>query len=64
MQNNLKAFDYRAWKSEVNVVLKKIYSIDIEMAGIDDDYLKVHFEMKESPSEFVKRFGDKYDLTQ
>lgn len=64
MRNNSGTVDYLEWKSEVNVVLENVYSIDTDMAGIDDDYLIVHFEMKQSPSEFVKWFGEKYDLRE
>jgi hypothetical protein len=46
----------------VNRRLKKIYVITIADAGIDDEFLTSHWEMKQSPYEFVEWFGNKYDL--
>jgi len=42
--------------------LKDVYVITINDAGIDDEFLKTHWEMKQSPYEFVEWFGIKYDL--
>jgi hypothetical protein len=44
--------------------LKEIYVITISDAGIDDEFLKSHWEMKQSPYEFVEWFGIKYDLDE
>ena len=40
-----------------------IYVITIDDSGVDDEYLTPHWEMKQSPYEFVEWFGIKYDLT-
>lgn len=56
--------DFRKWKSAVDETLMQIYSISIEDSGIDDEYLKTHFGMPQTPLDFVKWFGDKYDLTE
>jgi hypothetical protein len=64
MHSNSEPIDFSKWKSEVDTVLKRVYSINIEQAGIDDDFLSVHFEMKQFPVEFVKWFAEKYDLTE
>lgn len=42
--------------------LKDIYAISLDDAGIDDEFLKPHWEEKEAPFEFVLWFGNKYDL--
>ena len=50
------------WRNAVNRRLKEIYVITISDAGIDDAFLKSHWEMKQPPYEFVEWFGNKYDL--
>jgi hypothetical protein len=54
--------DFAKWRGAVNRRLKDIYAIGINDAGIDDAYLKSHWEEKEPPFEFVLWFGNKYDL--
>jgi hypothetical protein len=39
------------------------YGITIDDSGVDDEYLMPHWQMKQSPYEFVEWFGIKYDLT-
>jgi hypothetical protein len=57
-----KDVSFAKWRSAVNLRLKKIYAITINDAGIDDEFLTSHWEMKQSPYEFVEWFGNKYDL--
>jgi hypothetical protein len=57
-----KEVSYSRWKTAVNKRLVAIYGITIVDSGVDDDYLTVHWEMKQSPYEFVEWFGTKYDL--
>lgn len=53
---------FAKWRVAVNRRLKDIYVITISDAGIDDEMLKSHSEMKQSPCEFVEWYGIKYDL--
>jgi hypothetical protein len=53
---------FTKWRVAVNRRLKDVYVITINDAGIDDEFLKTHWEMKQSPYEFVEWFGIKYDL--
>ncbi len=53
---------YRHWRGTVAKRLHQIYCITIEDAGIDEDYLIGHWRSNETPFEFVKWFGNKYDL--
>jgi hypothetical protein len=53
---------FSKWRKAVNRRLKNIYAITITDAGIDDEFLTSHWEMKQSPYEFVEWFGTKYDL--
>lgn len=53
---------FREWQNAVDHRLKNIYGITIDDAGIEDERLKSHWEMKQSPWEFVEWFGNKYDL--
>jgi hypothetical protein len=53
---------FAKWRSAVNRRLKAIYAITINDAGIDDEFLASHWDMKQSPYEFVEWFGIKYDL--
>ena len=57
-----KETSYSRWKAAVNKRLVAIYGITIVDSGVDDEYLTVHWEMKQSPYEFVDWFGVKYDL--
>jgi hypothetical protein len=53
---------FAKWRSAVNRRLKEIYAITIDDVGVDDDFLTSHWEMKQSPYEFVEWYGIKYDL--
>jgi hypothetical protein len=53
---------FAEWRSTVNRRFKEIYAITINDAGMDDAFLTSHWEMKQSPNEFVEWFGIKYDL--
>jgi len=53
---------FREWRKAVNRRLKDIYVVTIDDAGIDSDMLASHWEMKQSPYEFIQWFGNKYDL--
>jgi hypothetical protein len=44
---------FAEWRSAVDRRLKEIYAITIEDDGIDDEFLTSHWEMKQSPHEFV-----------
>jgi hypothetical protein len=57
-----KEVSFAKWRRAVNRRLKDIYVITIDDAGIDDDRLLSHWQMKQSPYEFVEWFGNKYDL--
>jgi hypothetical protein len=57
-----KETNYSRWKATVDKRLVAIYGITIVDSGVDDEYLTVHWEMKQSPYEFVDWFGIKYDL--
>ena len=53
---------FAKWCVAVDRRLKDIYVITIGDAGIDNEMLKSHWEMKQSPYEFVEWYGIKYDL--
>ena len=53
---------FAEWRRAVNRRLLKVYGIDIEDSGVDDDFLMLHWQEKESAFEFVSWFGSKYDL--
>jgi hypothetical protein len=53
---------FARWRGAVNRRLKEIYMITIDDAGMDDEFLASHWQMKQSPYEFVEWFGIKYDL--
>ncbi len=57
-----KEVSFTKWRRAVTRRLKDIYVITIDDAGIDDDRLLSHWQMKQSPYEFVEWFGNKYDL--
>jgi len=50
------------WRNAVDRRLQDIYITTIDDAGIEDERLTSHWEMKQSPWEFVEWFGNKYDL--
>jgi hypothetical protein len=53
---------FSGWRLAVNLRLKDIYLITIDDAGIDDEMLTSHWQMKQSAYEFVEWFAIKYDL--
>jgi hypothetical protein len=53
---------FARWRQVVNQRLKDIYVIEIDDAGIDNEMLTSHWQMKQSPYEFVEWYGTKYDL--
>ena len=57
-----KEMSFSDWRREVDGRLVSDYGITIEDSGVDDNYLKPHWKMKQSPYEFVEWYGIKYDL--
>jgi hypothetical protein len=53
---------YHAWREAVDEHLRQFYCITIEDAGFDEEYLLDHWRSNEAPLEFVRWFGNKYDL--
>jgi hypothetical protein len=53
---------YLDWRTDVDRRLREIYCITIEDAGFGEQYLFVHWSSKETPSDFVRWFGNKFDL--
>jgi hypothetical protein len=54
--------DFSIWKGNVDRLMKLTYAITIEDAGIDDMFLRNHWEERMSALEFVNWFSAKYDL--
>jgi hypothetical protein len=54
---------FAEWRKAVDERMLDIYLITIDDSGVDDKYLMSHWQMKQSPYEFVEWFGIKYDLT-
>jgi hypothetical protein len=54
--------EFAEWRLAVDQRLEEIYAITIEDAGVDDEFLRAHWEGKEPPFEFVVWYGNKYDL--
>jgi hypothetical protein len=57
-----RELSFAIWRGVVDRRLKDVYLIDIDDAGIDDERLTSHWEMKQPPYEFVEWFAIKYDL--
>jgi hypothetical protein len=53
---------FMPWREEIDRLLLREYFIDLGMAGITDEYLLDHFEMNQTPADFVEWFATKYDL--
>ncbi|QIG96336.1 MULTISPECIES: hypothetical protein [unclassified Bradyrhizobium] len=53
---------YLGWRAAVDQGLVDIYCIAVEDAGLDEEYLERHWKSKQTPTEFVQWFGNKYDL--
>jgi hypothetical protein len=52
-------FDFEEWRRAVDKWMLDIYVITINDSGVDDEYLMAHWQMKQSPYEFVEWFGIK-----
>jgi hypothetical protein len=50
------------WRKATDERLFDVYAITIDDSGVDDEYLLSHWQMKQSPYEFVEWYGIKYDL--
>lgn len=59
---NSHSNSFMPWREEINRLLLREYFIDLDMAGIDDEYLLVHYGMNQVPADFVEWFAIKYDL--
>ena len=57
-----KEISFAEWRAVVDRRFEDIYLITIDDAGIDDERLSSHWQMKQSPYEFVEWFANKYDL--
>jgi hypothetical protein len=54
---------FEDWKSEVDRLMKSDYSIDCDLAGIDDGRLRSHWLDNQPLADFVIWFAEKYDLS-
>jgi hypothetical protein len=54
--------EFASWRRAVDQRLEEVYAITIVDAGVDDDFLRAHWEDEEPPFEFVLWYGNKYDL--
>jgi hypothetical protein len=54
--------DFSDWRRIVDLRLEEVYAITIEDVGFEDELLKLHWAQNEPPFEFVRWFGEKYDL--
>jgi hypothetical protein len=57
-----KRQEFAKWKAIADSIMSKIYGIDTEDAGIDDEGLRSHWSAGEMPESFVEWFAQKYDL--
>jgi hypothetical protein len=62
MEASTKREPYSDWRNAVDSRLREIYSITIEDAGLDEEYLMKHWQSDETALEFVAWYGEKYDL--
>jgi hypothetical protein len=53
---------YTSWRKALDQILERTYAITIEDAGLEDQQLVSYWNGKESPEEFARWFGAKYDL--
>jgi hypothetical protein len=51
------------WRKAANAAMSDIYGIDTDDAGLGDEWLMSHWSSGQTPKDFVKWFGLKYDLT-
>jgi hypothetical protein len=54
---------FERWRKASDAFMSKIYGIDTDDAGLDDEWLKSHWSSGDTPQDFVEWFGRKYDLT-
>lgn len=54
--------DFIKWKRTADTVMLRIYGIDTDDAGIEDERLRSHWITGEAPEAFVEWFAQKYDL--
>ena len=59
---NSPSNSFMPWREEANRLLLSKYFIDFGMAGIENEYLLVHYQMNQTPADFVEWFAVKYDL--
>jgi hypothetical protein len=50
------------WRTTTDAVMSRIYGINTDDAGLDDEWLRSHWNAGETPDEFVRWFAQKYDL--
>jgi hypothetical protein len=62
MEASMTREPYSDWRNAVDSRLREIYSITIEDAGLDEEYLMKHWQSDEAALEFVEWYGEKYDL--
>ncbi len=62
MESSTTSKSYVDWRKAVDARLQEIYSITIEDAGFDEEYLIKHWRSDEAAFEFVEWYGNKYDL--
>ena len=48
---------FQEWRDVVDQRLTDVYLIGLDDAGIDDEYLKPHWEGKQPPYEFVEWYA-------
>jgi hypothetical protein len=53
---------YSDWRNAVGERLDQIYCITMADGGFDEAHLIRHWQSSEAPRDFVKWFGNKYDL--
>ena len=54
--------NFMPWREEINRLLLLDYFIDLGTAGIEDEYLREHYEMNQMSADFVEWFAIKFDL--
>lgn len=50
------------WRKRVNSLLKKNYSLTIELSGFSEEQIEDYYRPDLPPEEFVEWFAEKYDL--
>jgi hypothetical protein len=54
--------NFSDWRKAVNQRLKGVYAISLRDVGMDDSYLKPHWQMQQSPNEFVEWYANRANL--